>query len=156
MENSLIILTLVVVLLIVGARYWQSRDSTRERRLHYDERGQLAAIGEALGQQPVRLQGKGSETTKAVHLRAGTYKVRYRFPDDVLVKVDLLDDVEAETILLKRGAGESSFAISDDGHYRFDVAPADGQSPWQFDLTRLGLPSGIEPPVWDNPEEPLM
>jgi hypothetical protein len=150
MENSLVFLTLIVVLLIVGARYWQSRTITRERRLRYDERGQLVGIGEALGQRPVRLQGKGSEKTGAVRLQAGAYKVQYRFPDDVLVKVDLLTEADAETILLKRGAGDASFDIADDGRYRFDVASTDDESPWQLDITRLGLPSRDigEPPDW--------
>jgi hypothetical protein len=150
MENSLVIIVLIAVLLILGGRYRQSRQKTRERRLRYNERGEPVAIEEVLPQKPVRLQGKGIHTSEPIHLEVGTYKVVYQFPDDVLVKVDLGAGGDSETILLKRGAGEASFAVELDGSFVFEIAPADDTAEWEMDITRLGLPSRgiVEPPDW--------
>jgi hypothetical protein len=148
MENSLVIIILIAVLLIVGGRYLQSRGNTRARKLRYNQHGELVAVEEVLPQQPIRLQGKGNHATKALRLEAGTYKVQYRFPDDVLVKVDLWDSGDSETILLKRGVGVESFTVEADGRYVFEIAPADEMAAWEMDITRLGLPSrkSVEPP----------
>jgi hypothetical protein len=150
MENSLVIIILIAVLLVLGGRYLQSRGNTRARKLRYNARGELVAIEEALPQKPVRLRGQGSHTTEPIHLGAGTYKVAYRFPGDVLIKVDLWASGDPETILLKRGTGEESFAVEADGRFVFEIAPADDRAAWTIEITRLGLPSRktVEPPDW--------
>jgi hypothetical protein len=146
MEISLVVIIVLVVLAVVGSRYLQSRTDTRQRKLRYDERGDLVAIEEVAGQQPIHLAGEGSHTTKPLQLQAGTYKLRYRFPTDVLGKVDLWHEGDSETVVLKRSQGEASFTVADDGRYTFEIAPADEQAPWELDIMRLGLPSGMKPP----------
>ncbi len=150
MENSFVIIVLIAVLLVLGGRYLQSRGNTRERKLRYNARGELVAIEEVLPQKPVRLRGQGNHMTEPVHLETGTYKVDYRFPDDVLVKVDLWQGVDSEMILLKRGSGVVSFAVESEGRFIFEIAPADETAAWEMDITRLGLPSPrtVEPPDW--------
>jgi YD repeat-containing protein len=144
MELTLPAIIILVLLAVAVSRYVQSRaDPTRQRRLRYDERGQLVAVEEPLGQQPIHLEGQGSHMTNLVHLHAGTYKLQYRFPPDVLVKVDLWRDGDSETLVLKRGAGESAFTVAADGRCTLDIAPADDSAPWTLDITRLGLPSGL-------------
>lgn len=143
MELTLPAVILLVLLAVAVARYVQSRaDPTRQRKLRYGEGGQIVAIEETLGQQPIHLEGAGSHMTKPFHLQAGTYKLQYRFPPDVLVKVDLWHGGDSETVVLKRDEGAASFAVSQDGRYTLDIAPTDESSPWTLDITRLGLPSG--------------
>lgn len=142
MEITLPAIIALVLLAVAVSRYLKS--NTRQRRLRYGERGQLVAIEETLGQQPIHLEGAGCDS-KPLDLQAGTYKLRYRFPEQVLVKVDLWHGGDSETVVLKRGEGESSFVVARDGRYTLDIAPADESSPWALDITRLGLPS--RPPL---------
>lgn len=139
MENSLVIIIVLVVLAFVASRY--VREQTRERKLRYGKHGEQVAVEEVIGQQPIHLNGKGNHTSEPLPLEAGTYKAQYRFPDDILVKVDLWHKGEAETVVLKQGAGVTSFTIAASGRYVFAIAPADDVSPWTLDITRLGLPS---------------
>ena len=142
MENSLVIIVLVAVLLIVGGRYLQSRGHSRERKLRYNERGQLVAIEEVLPQKPIHLRGEGNYSTEPIHLDRGMYRIFYQFPDDVLVKVDLIRDGDADTLLLKRGKGVESFAIEVPGHYIIAIAPADEISGWDVEFVHQGQPHG--------------
>ncbi len=101
----------------------------------------------AFDRQPVRLQDSGHQLTAPLHLTAGTHKLMYWLPDDVLVKVDLiaLDDGDAETVLLKKGVGSQWFSVEHSGRYAFQVAPADDSASWVLELSPLGLPGKTEP-----------
>jgi hypothetical protein len=140
-----LVLALVCVA-IVGAFYLQFRNKPK-RGLRYNDEGELVAIEEVLHQQPFRLQGKGTYASEPLELEHGTYKVQYRFPPDVLVKIDIIRflDGETSTILIKRGMGEASFTVEVDDRYVFEIAPADEISAWELAFTRLGLPSGKIP-----------
>ena len=149
MENSLIVIVLIAVVLILGTRYWQSRIPTRERKLRYGKRGELVAIEEVIGQQPITLKGKGNHATKPLPMEAGAYKLEYIFPDDVLVKVDLWLNGDSETIVVKRGTGTASFNIDVTARYVFEIAPADEAAAWEITVTRRGLPSKSHPSAYE-------
>ena len=145
------IIVLLIALGMVGVLGWLvyrklRRDEAEfERRYAFDEEG-IEAIGDPAHNKPMQFQGEGAQTTRPVKLEAGDYQIRYRFPDDALVKVELFDAAEGdgEMILLKSGAGESAFSIDAAGRYRFDVEPQAGAA-WKLEIKRLGLPSGYKP-----------
>jgi hypothetical protein len=140
-----LVLALVCVA-IIGAFYLQFRSKPR-RGLRYNDEGELVAIEGVVHQQPFVLHGKGTYASEPLELEHGMYKVQYRFPADMLVKVDIIRflDGETSTILMKRGVGEASFTIEVDDRYVFEVAPADEVSEWELAFTRLGFPSAKPP-----------
>lgn len=145
------IVVLVVMGLLLGGIGWLvyrklRRDEAEfERRYAFDEEG-IETVGDPAQDKPFQFQGEGAQTTRPVKLEAGDYQIRYRFPDDALVKVELFHaaDGDGEVILLKSGAGESAFSIDAAGRYLFDVEPQEGAA-WKLEIKRLGLPSGYKP-----------
>jgi len=86
--------------------------------------------------------GRGTVTTSPFRLDADSYKMRYVFPTDVKVKVDLLSmaDGETETLLLASGGGVKGFQVTARGDYCFHVE-ADDSTTWEIEFMRLALPS---------------
>ena len=146
------ILVILVALAMVGIMGWLvyrkfRRDEAEfARQYQFDDEG-VQAVGEKILNKPFQFQGEGAQSTRPIKLEAGDYKIRYRFPENALVKVELFsaDDGEGELILLKSGDGEESFSIGVDGRYLVDIDPQEGAS-WKLEITRLGLPSGYKPP----------
>lgn len=94
--------------------------------------------------QPLRLRGRGSETTRALRLESGQYNLTYAFPDDVLISVTQLNlrDGDRETLTITRGSGAITFEVPAAGSYALRVEPADESAAWQMTISPLGLPSG--------------
>jgi hypothetical protein len=136
-------LVLVAVVIYSIYRKFQSDSAEFERRFDFSEEGIL----ERSYNKPFDFQGVGAQTTRTVKLEAGDYRVRYLFPDNVLVKVELLgaDDGDGEVIVLKSGSGEAAFSIGAAGRYLLDVDPQDEEAEWTLEISRLGLPSGYKP-----------
>jgi hypothetical protein len=146
------IVVIGVAALLVGGMGWlvyrkMRRDEAEfDRRYVFDDDG-IQAMGEPAHNKPYQFQGEGAQTTRPVRLEAGDYKIRYRFPENALVKVELFNDADGdgEVIVLKSGSGESSFSIEVGGSYLFDVEPQEG-AVWKLEINRMGLPSGNKPP----------
>jgi|GEM_PF-2576494 len=147
------ILVAVVMAGLVGGVGWlvyrklRRDEAAFNQQYQFDEDG-VQAVGERAHNQPLQFQGQGAQTTRPVMLAAGDYKIRYQFPDDALVKIELFsaDNGEGELILLKSGSGEVGFTIAADGRYLFDIEPQEGAA-WKLEISRLGLPSGYRPPL---------
>jgi hypothetical protein len=143
---------ILVALAMVGVMGWlvyrkMRRDEAEfARQYQFDDEG-VQAVGEKIHNKPFQFQGEGAQSTRPIKLEAGDYKIRYRFPEYALVKVELFsaDDGEGELILLKSGDGEASFTIEANGRYLFDIDPQQGAA-WKLEINRLGLPSGYKPP----------
>ena len=143
---------ILVALALVGVMGWLVYRKLRRdeaefgNQYQFDDEG-VHTVGEKIHNKPFQFQGEGAQSTRPIKLEAGDYKIRYRFPEDALVKVELFsaDDGEGELILLKSGSGEEGFSIGADGRYLFDIDPQEGAA-WKLEINRLGLPSGYKPP----------
>jgi len=145
MDALALLFTVVLVAVVAYSIYRKFQNDSAElsRRFDFSEEGIL----ERTYNKPVQFQGVGAQTTRPIKLDAGDYKIRYLFPENVIIKVELLgaDDGDGEMIVLKSGAGEASFAIGTTGRYLLDVDPQDDNAAWKLEINRLGLPSGYKP-----------
>lgn len=85
-------------------------------------------------------------TIRAPGLIASQYRMDYEMPENVLVKVDLLDSVtgDRELILVKCGTGVAGFNVPHAGDYLLHIAPADDSANWRFQIRPVGLGSRAE------------
>ncbi len=122
-----------IVLAIAYRKY--TRDSVEARRRF--------GLGDVADDDSLWYEGYGAETTPPVYLKAGNYKVMYQFSDTALIKLEMLNlgDGDQEVVVLKSGAGTASFALEQGGRYQFSVEAADDDAEWEFEISRLGLPS---------------
>jgi hypothetical protein len=135
---------LVAVVAFAVYRKFQRDSAEFDRRFDFSEDG----IMERAENKPLQFQGVGAQTTRPFRLESSDYKISFRFPESVLVKVGLLstDGVSEETVVLKSGAGEAAFS-ADAGRYLLDIDPQDEDATWKLEITSLGLPSGYKPPL---------
>lgn len=145
MRAEAFLLAVICALVIAALIFWQRRGQPqkRARRLKVGADGEIIAIGEVQSQQLFQFQGKGTATTRAVDLDAGTYKLLYTFPEDTRVKVDIISatDGENEMLLYKSGVGVKGFSVEQGGRYFFQVEPASKDIYWEMECQMLGLPS---------------
>jgi hypothetical protein len=142
------IIVILIAAGLMGAMGWavyrkmQRDEAAFGSQYDFDDEG----IHGKVHNKPFQFQGQGAQSTRPVKLEAGDYKIRYLFPDEAIVKVELfsVDDGEGELIILKSGSGEAGFTINANGRYLFDVDPQEGAS-WKLEINRLGLPSGYKP-----------
>lgn len=85
-------------------------------------------------------------TIRAPGLIASQYRMDYEMPENVLVKVDLLDSVtgDRELILVKRGKGVAGFDVPHAGDYLLHITPAGDSADWNFEIRPVGLGSRTE------------
>jgi hypothetical protein len=146
------IIVILIALGMVGVMGWLVYQKMRRdeaefgRQYAFDDDG-IETVDDQAHNKPFQFQGEGAQTTRPVKLATGDYKISYRFPEDALVKVELFhaSDGDGEVILLKSGAGESTFSIDAAGRYLFDIEPQEGAA-WKLEINHLGLPSGSKPP----------
>jgi hypothetical protein len=76
-------------------------------------------------------------------LGRGSYRLRFWFPEEILVKVELFtaDGADHEVLALRLGEGEETFDIDAPGDYVLVVEPAEVEAAWELEITPLGLPS---------------
>jgi hypothetical protein len=76
-------------------------------------------------------------------LERGSYRLRFWFPQEILVKVELFtaDGADHEVLALRVGEGEETFDIDAPGDYVLVVEPAEIEAAWELEITPLGLPS---------------
>lgn len=92
-------------------------------------------------------QGDQQFQTETFPLKAGSYKLMYWFPEEVMVKVELFSEAgdDSEVIALKSGEGTASFSIDYPGRYFCVIEPTEEAKPWEIEISRLGLPSSARP-----------
>ena len=128
-------LLIIVLLIVVAYRVLSSSGETPDRALYHDDSGKLIALGErerAEGQ----LSGCGSQTSAALELTAGAYRIDYQF--DALTRLALIDANGDETLLIKSGTGTEGFEISEAGRYRLLVEPNDENASWRILYHQIG------------------
>ena len=141
---------LIFALLIAGMGYLVyakiQRDQREFDRVYrpadehaLDEGGEFGEV--------IAFQGDQNFRTETFMLKAGSYKLMYWFPDDVMVKVKLFSAAgdESEIIALKSGEGSVAFSIDYPGRYFCMIEPAEEATEWEIEISRLGLPSGYKP-----------
>lgn len=87
-------------------------------------------------------QGESEFRTDTFEMETGNYKLMYWFPEEVLVKVELFSAAgdEHETLVMKRGTGETSFSV-EAGRYFCLIEPTEESAEWEVEISPLGLPS---------------
>lgn len=147
--DFIVLLIIVILLVLVG---WAALRKLRREAQTFsrvyraaDEHG-LDPTGFKPG-DVLAFSGRRSFTTEPFPLEPGEYRLRYWFSAAVPVQVELASPThgEREVILIKSGEGEVSFAVDAGGRYLFIVEPADDESEWEIEVSRLGLPSGHQP-----------
>ncbi len=141
---TLIIAVLLIALIVYAISRKLTLDSQEfDRQFDFNEAGVMEREHNA----PLQFKGVGAQSTRPFKLEAGDYKIRYRFPEGVLVKVELLgaEDGDGEIIVLKSGRGEAGFTVISAGRYLLDIEPPDDDADWKLEINRLGLPSGYKP-----------
>jgi hypothetical protein len=115
-------IVIVLLLLLVVLSRWRLQTGTGKSEDRYG--------------RTLRFHGTGEMTVRAPGLIASQYRLDYQFPENVLVKVDLLDTAtgERELIVLKRGAGVAGFDVTHPGDYLLHVAPLDDTAEWQLTM----------------------
>lgn len=134
-QFAIFLLPLIAALIMAYfiRRKMQSDERQLNRLIDFSEEGIRALDDEIL-----QFQGKGRQSTRSFLLAAGRYKLRYRFPENQSIKVELLDDVDEddETLLIKSGTGEIEFAV-ENGRYLLDIEPQDDEADWKIEITAL-------------------
>ena len=136
-----VLLTLVIIIGYTLPRWRQHESqygSKPSRVLKRDEWGNLVVIGDREVDAPVQFEGTGTWSSKPVALAAGSYRIAYRFPVDVLVRVGLVSSLDGEdvTLLIKSGSGVEGFDL-EGAAYIVQVQPADERAHWRIDLQRV-------------------
>lgn len=88
---------------------------------------------------PIRLSGSGPHATEPLHLKAGVYRVRYRFPAQGCVRVVCVDVATGDrnTWLEKSHDGSLIVTVPTGGRYAFEIAPDSPAAAWSFDVQPL-------------------
>jgi hypothetical protein len=135
--ESLLIGILVIILLVIAAYHLLSA-SAPNRKLWRDEGGKLVAIGERQPTEPSVWSGSGVQTTDALQLAAGAYRIDYQF--DAPTRLAIIDETSEETLLIKSGVGIAEFEIASAGRYRLLIEPADERAAWSLAYRQVGNP----------------
>src|SRR5262245_8757239 len=91
--DIVIILVAVLMVAVIGwVAYQKNRREQAEfnRRFAFDEEEGIESMWDEAHNKPFQFQGNGAQTTRHIKLEAGNYKIRYRFPEGVTIKVELL------------------------------------------------------------------
>ncbi len=134
MEEFAILLLPLLAAIIMGYLIYRKfqRDERELSRLYdFSEEGIRSTDHELL-----QFQGTGAQSTRSFRLAAGHYRLRYRFPENQPIKVELLDDEDEDdqTLLIKSGAGELEFSV-EAGRYLLDIEPPDANAEWKIEIT---------------------
>ncbi len=126
-----VIVTFLVIFSILGlwaARHSRQRPMGRQA-VRFDET------------QTREFRGQGDSSVTAGELLSAQYRLDFRFPDDVLVKIELVEINTGNSglVLLKSGIGVSDFTVENAGSYRFHVEPVAQDSRWSFTIKPVGL-----------------
>jgi hypothetical protein len=137
-DSSVIVIALLLVV-VVGGMVWQKlRRDTRDFEQLYRPAEQV--LDDPFG-EVIAFEGDYSFETEPFALRAGRWRLRYWFEDDVVVKVDLLaaQGDDRQTLAIKSGEGELEFQV-EAGRYFCQIEPTE-EAPWEIEISPLGLPS---------------
>jgi len=145
MDSS--VLVVFLLLIVIGFIAWRKivRNEQAFSQLYRPVEGDLPEDEDELG-EVIAFAGEHEFETVRFRLEAGGYKLRYWFPENIMVKVELFSAAgdDHEIIALKKGEGETTFTVDVAGRYFCSIEPAeDGE--WEIEISKLGLPSGYRP-----------
>ena len=143
MDIATLLILLFLVVAIGYAVYHKIRRNADDfSRLYQPVDEHLLDGGEAFD-GTMSFEGEGEFKTQVFQLDAGKYKLRYWFPDAVLVKVEMFSASgdDSEVIVLKKGEGAEAFTVATNGRYFCMIEPALEDEEWEIEIRRLGLPS---------------
>jgi hypothetical protein len=139
MVDAPVIVMALLLIVVVGGMAWQKlrRDSREFDRLY---RPAEQVLDDPFG-EVMAFEGDYTFETEVFVLRAGRWRLRYWFDDEVVVKVDLLTVAgdDRQTLAIKSGAGELEFQV-EAGRYFCLIEPTEA-APWEIEISPLGLPS---------------
>ena len=140
--DGLFVVIALVLLGLVG--YMAYAKSQRDQRIFSDlykpvegdlstDQDDLETIGS------IAFSGKSDFTTQRFKMSAGKYKLMYRFPPDVRVKIELFsaDGSDHEIIGIKQGEGELGFSVKHDDDYFGEIEP-EKDCEWEIEIWRIG------------------
>ena len=132
--------TVLTIIVVVGVAlpYWRRYEPMSGRALKRDARGDLTAIGGHEPDDPLQFEGRGTWSSQPIPLAAGSYRIAFRFPADVTVRLGLLSSSDGEecTLLIKSGSGVAGFEL-ESASYIVQVQPADEGVAWQIEIQRM-------------------
>ncbi len=145
--DSSVLVVIVLTVSLMGFIIWRKivRNEQAFSQLYRPVEGDLPEDEDELG-EVIAFAGEHEFETVRFRLEAGEYKLRYWFPEHVMVKVVLFSAAgdDHEIIALKKGEGETAFTVEAAGRYFCSIEPAeDGE--WEIEISKLGLPSGYRP-----------
>lgn len=128
-ELALIVLTGIVIMSALGVYGLRGFQARRPRPSRYPDI------------EPLRFQGRGTMTINADDLLASAYRIDYSFPDEALVKVELIERATGnrDVILIKSGSGVEGFDVPQAGHYLLQVEPLAEAVGWKCQIRPVGL-----------------
>lgn len=141
MDTTFLLVALILVGLVGYMAYAKSRRDQRtfdslykpaEGDVDTDE-GELENFGS------IAFTGDSRFITQRFRMRAGKYKLIYRFPPNASVKVELFsaDETDHEIIGIKQGEGEIGFSVRHDDDY-FGVIEPEDAGDWEIEIRRVG------------------
>ncbi|MBI1281710.1 MAG: hypothetical protein GC179_26525 [Anaerolineaceae bacterium] len=144
MDSSFLLVALILVGLVGYMAYAKfRRDQRTFDSLYKPTDGDLFTDeGDLETSGSISFTGKSDFITQRFRMRAGKYKLIYRFPTDINVKVELssADESDHEIIGIKCGEGEIGFTVRHDDDYFAEIEP-EIDCDWEIEIIRLGLPS---------------
>lgn len=144
MDSSFLLVALILVGLVGYMAYAKSqRDQRTFDSLYKPADGDPSTDeGDLETSGSISFTGKSDFITQRFRMRAGKYKLIYRFPPDLNVKIELFsaDETDHEIIGIKHGEGEIGFSVKHDDDYFGEIEP-EKDCDWEIEIIRLGLPS---------------
>lgn len=142
-----VLIVIVLMVGVIGLVAWRKmvRNEQIFSQLYRAVEGDLPEDEDDLG-NVIAFAGEYEFETARFKLEAGEYKLRYWFPAEIMVKVELFSAAgdDHEIIALKKGEGETAFTVETTGRFFCSIEPAeDGE--WEIEISKLGLPSGYRP-----------
>lgn len=145
MDSS--VLVVFLLLIVIGFIAWRKivRNEQAFSQLYRPVEGDLPKDEDELG-EVIAFAGEHEFETARFRLEAGEYRLRYWFPENIMVKVELFSAAgdDHEIIALKKGEGETTFKVDMAGRYFCSIEPAE-DAEWEIEISKLGLPSGYPP-----------
>jgi hypothetical protein len=140
--TTLVILLFLVAIIGYAVYHKLKRDSAEFSRIYRPVDENLLESSEDF-EGEIAFSGEGRFKTQVFRLESGRCKLDYRFPEAVLVKVELFSASgdDSDVLVLKKGAGSLPFKVENTGRFFCVIEPAVEGAVWEIEIRRLGLPS---------------
>ncbi len=142
------LIVLIVALVLAGGLFFivSQKLARDERRFNALYRPPEQSDDDDPWADVIVFEGQFTFESDVFPLTVGRQRLRYWFPDDVLIKVELFSAAgdDSEVLVIKAGEGEHEF-MAVGGEYFCTVEPSEEPAEWEIEFSPLGLPSSRAP-----------